>query len=102
MKANAAENKIIKFTERQILNRLRKMDTLKAEADALKTEADNIRAELISALGTCEIDSDYFKLKYTEYEEHGLDTKKLKKERPELWETFPKVTTKSRFTYSVK
>lgn len=102
MKANTAESKIIQFTERQILNRLRKMDALKAEADLLKAEADSIRAELVSALGVCEIDNDYFKLKYTEYEEHGLDTKTLKKERPELWETFPKVTHKTRFTYSVK
>lgn len=90
------------LTDRQILNRLKKMDALKREADALKEEAENIRADLIAALGQCDKDNDMFRLKYTEYESKGLDTKKLKGEFPELWDMFPKTTKTSRFTYEVK
>ena len=90
------------LTDRQILNRLKKMDALKREADALKEEAENIRSGLIAALGQCDISNDLFRLKYTEYQSRGLDTKKLKSEMPELWERFPKTSQTSRFTYEVK
>lgn len=87
----------------QIDNRIKKLMRFEAEVKLMNDEIDRIKAELKASMGDRErIETDNYRLNYPFRVSRGLDQKALKKEHPEFWEMFPKVTESRPFTYSVK
>ena len=65
------------MTNRQYLNRLQKLDALKAEIEALKKEADALRDEIINDMDGDAVECDTFKMSAKLTERRTLDRKAI-------------------------
>ena len=88
------------LTDRQIDNRLKKLDTIKAQIAALKKEADAIQDDIINGLPDHVHNTTRYKINYTTFERNTIDTKALKTELPDIAEKYTKTSTQTRFSYS--
>ena len=67
------------MTNRQYLNRLQKLDALKAEIEALKAEADALKSEIINDMNGDTVECDAFRMTAKLTERKTVDRKEVEK-----------------------
>lgn len=89
------------MTNRQIDNRCKKLADIEAQIKALQAQADAIKNEIkadMDADSLEEIDTGKFKVRYKLVESVRLDNKALKKDLPDVYSRYSKVSACKRFT----
>lgn len=89
------------MTNRMIDNRCKKLADLEAQIKALTAAADAIKAEIkadMEADSLDEIDTGKYKVRYKLVESMRLDSKALKKDLPDVYSLYSRVTACKRFT----
>ena len=87
------------MTNRQIENRLKKMEALQAQADALGEQIDALKAEIQTALGdTEEVTAGKYHV-FWKWRKAGtrFDTKRFKAEHADMYKAFTVETAPTRF-----
>lgn len=95
----AIENRL---TDRQILNRLKKLEELKRVEKETKAAIDAIKADIIGDAQKIDLDTAAFSVKLTPFEKTVFDGKRLKEELPEIYAAYCSTKAESRFTYKIK
>lgn len=90
------------LTERQIYNRLKKIDALKAQIKTLETEEQKLRAEILGDAEAVAIDSDWFTLDAGKEPYKRFDSTLLKKEQPEVYSQYLGTAFRAKFRYKIK
>lgn len=92
------------MTKEQIRNRAAALQTLKGQVAALQEQIEvieqSIKLEMLANDNTVIEDDDY-RFRYTDYTAKGLDQKRLKEERPELYAEYTVDRNCKRFTFTV-
>lgn len=88
------------MTERMINNRVKKYLELKEQIKALEEQKDALEAEIKAefADGQEEIRTGAFLIRWTKYTTPRLDSTKLKKELPDIYKLYTKITSGRRFS----
>ena len=89
------------MTERQIENRVKKLQELEAQQKALKAEAEEIKNVLKAELESQELEelkTKSFIIRWKEVVSSRLDSKTLKAELPEIYRKYCKSSSSKRFT----
>lgn len=89
------------MTNRQIENRIKKLQEIEAQTAALEKEADAIRAEIkadMEAKGIDELQTKNFFIRWKEIVSNRLDSKALKAQMPDVYQMFVKPASSKRFT----
>lgn len=89
------------MTNRMIDNRCKKLADIENQIKALTDAADAIKAEIkadMEADSLEEIDTGKFKVRYKLVESMRLDSKALKKDLPDVYALYSKVSACKRFT----
>lgn len=89
------------MTERQIENRIKKLNELAAQRKAIEEQEDQIRDEIKKDLeekGLEEIQTKSFIVRWKEVISQRLDSKALKSQLPEIYSTYCKESRSRRFT----
>lgn len=92
---------VIKMTERQIENRVKKLRELEAQQKALEAEAEQIKSILkaeLEAQGVDELPTKNFIIRWKEVISNRLDSKLLKADLPEIYKKYCKASSSKRFT----
>lgn len=88
------------LTNRQINNRIARIEELANEIKELQALQESIKDELKLYMGTNEhVETELYKLNYTNVETERLDTKALKSDLPDVYGKYTKTTKSRRFTY---
>ena len=90
------------LTERQIYNRLRKLEAIEAQIDALEKQKAELRAEIIGEAQEVTIDNTLYSVQYRQIVSRRFDSKAFSAAHPKLYEEFKKPSASSRFTYKFK
>ena len=91
------------MTDRQINNRVRKLQALEAQIKELEAQADALRDEIKADLtdkGEDEHNTGSFIIRWKEVISNRLDSKALKSALPDVFRTYSKESTCRRFTVS--
>lgn len=92
------------MTKEQIRNRAAALQTLKGQVAALQEQIEvieqSIKLEMMANDDTVIEDDDY-RFRYTDYLSKGLDQKRLKEERPEIYAEYVTNRNCKRFTFTV-
>jgi predicted phage-related endonuclease len=89
------------MTDRQIRNRLQKLQDLEQQIKDLEAKADDLRTEIKITMEdreTDEIKVTGFTVRWKEIISRRLDGTALKKALPDVWQTYSKETLSKRFT----
>ena len=89
------------MTERQIENRVKKLQELEAQQKMLEKEAEAIKDELKTELETQAIDelkTKFFIIRWKMVISTKLDSKSLKADLPEIYSKYCKESSSKRFT----
>lgn len=89
------------MTERQIENRIKKLQAIEAQQKALEKEAEALKTEIkadLEAKGIDEIKTASFVVKWKEIISNRLDGKALKDALPEIYNQYCKKSASRRFT----
>ena len=92
------------MTKEQMRNRAAALQTLKGQVAALQEQIDLIEQDIkleMMATDASVIDDDEFRFRYTDYISKGLDQKRLKEERPEIYAEYITDRNCKRFTFTV-
>lgn len=91
------------MTNKQIDNRIEKLETLEAQIKALEKQAEAVKDELKAELGDSEhLETAKHRLNWARVLTERLDSKALKADRPEVYSEYVKTTESRRFSYSTK
>ena len=88
------------LTDRQIDNRLKKLEALEAEIKSLKAAADDLKNEVIAGLTSDHQQTAHYKVNYSTFSRSTIDSKALKAELPEVAQKYTKTSVQTRFSYS--
>ena len=89
------------MSKEQMYQRVLTIQTLKVQAALLKEQIDGLEGELkeqMTADGQSTVETDDFRLKYTDYFAKGLDQTKLKTLYPDVYATCLIESGRKRFT----
>jgi len=89
------------MTDRQIRNRLQKLQDLEQQIKDLEAKADDLRTEIKITMEdreTDEIKVTGFTVRWKQIISRRLDGTALKKALPDVWQTYSKETLSKRFT----
>ncbi len=89
------------MTNKQLDNRIKKLQALEAQQKELEKQAEEIRAELkadLESKGEEEHDTGNFIIRWKEIITNRLDSKALKKALPDVFAMYSCVITSRRFT----
>lgn len=89
------------MTDRQIKNRIQKLQKLEQQIKELEMAADDLRTEIKVTMEdrqTDEIRTGGFIVRWKEIVSRRLDGTALKKALPDVWQTYSKETCSKRFT----
>ena len=92
------------MTREQIRNRAAALQTLKGQVAALQEQIELIEQDIkleMMATDASVIDEDEFRFRYTDYISKGLDQKRLREERPEIYAEYSTDRNCKRFTFTV-
>ena len=90
------------LTERQILNRLKKIAEAERRKKELEKEIETLRAEIIGDAEMLARETADFIVRYTPVTTERIDTKRFKEDHPALAAAYTKGTTSMRFSYKLK
>ena len=88
------------LTDRQIDNRLTKLEALEAQIKALKAAADDLKQDIINGLPADHHTTKKYKVNYSTFSRTTIDTKAFKTELPEVAKKYEKISTQTHFSYS--
>ena len=89
------------MTDRQLKNRLQRLQDLEQQIKALEASADDLRAEIKATMEdrqTDELQVTGFIVRWKEVLSRRLDSTALKKALPDVWQTYSKESISKRFT----
>jgi len=86
------------MTNRQLDNRVLKIQDLEAEIKRLEAMADSLRNEIKADMASDEVNTGRFIIRWKEVISKRLDSTALKKALPDVWQSFSKETSSKRFT----
>lgn len=92
----------VSLSERQILNRLRKLEAVEAQIKALEAQKEALRAEIIGDAQEVMIDNAVYNLSFRQIVSRRFDSKAFSADHPQIYERYKKPVTSSRFTYRFK
>ena len=91
------------MTNKQIDNRIEKLEALEAQIKALEKQADAVKDELKAELGDSEhLETAKHRVNWARVLTERLDSKALKAEHPKMYSQYVKTTESRRFSYSTK
>lgn len=89
------------MTDKQIDNRVKRLQALNEEIKALEAKSQALRDELtkeIESRGTEELKTDSFLVRWTTTIRNTLDSKKLRADLPSIYENYLRTTESRRFS----
>lgn len=89
------------MTERQIENRIKKLQAIEAQQKVLEEQAETLKAEIkadMESKGLDELETKNFIIRWKEIISNRLDGKALKAALPEIYNQYCKVSASRRFT----
>lgn len=86
------------MTNRQIENRIRKIQELEKQIKELQTVADGLRDEIKADMTGEELRTGSFIVRWKEVISTRLDSTALKKALPDVWKAYSKESSSRRFT----
>ena len=89
------------MTERQLENRLKKLQALEAQKKELEEQAEALKAEIkadMESKGLDELKTKNFTVRWKEVASNRFDSTSFKKQYNELYKQFTKVSCSKRFT----
>ncbi|MCQ2507581.1 MAG: hypothetical protein MJ097_02190 [Dorea sp.] len=90
------------MTDRQLENRIKKIQELEAQQKELDAKIDAIKAEIKADMTEKSVDeittANGFVIRWKEIVSNKLDTKELKKTLPEIYKQFVRLSSSRRFT----
>ena len=89
------------MTDRQLKNRLQRLQDLEQQIKTLEASADDLRAEIKATMEdrqTDELQVTGFIVRWKEVLSRRLDSTALKKALPDVWQTYSKESISKRFT----
>ena len=91
------------MTERQIVNRVKKLQDLQAQINEINKAADIIKNEILSAMqGVEHLAAGDYIINYVNVISNRLDTSRIKKELPDIYKQYVKECHSQRFSISKK
>lgn len=90
------------LSERQILNRLRKLEAIEAQIKKLEAEKESLRAEIIGDAQEVMIDNPVYSLQFRQIVSRRFDSKTFSADYPQLYDKYRRPVASSRFTYRFK
>lgn len=91
------------MTNRQIDNRIKKLQNIEAQIEELKAQADKLKDEIKSDMEEKKVDevkTENFIVRWKEIVSKKLDSKSLKSEYPDLYSRFSKESVSKRFSFN--
>ena len=89
------------MTDKQINNRVAKLQALNAQIKQLEDQASKLRDELtaeLEARGTEEVNTDSFIVRWTKTIRNTIDSKRLKADLPAIYASYLRATESRRFS----
>lgn len=89
------------MTEKQIENRIKKLQIIEAKQKELEEQADTLKAEIkadMESKGVDELETKNFIIRWKEVISNRLDGKALKAALPEIYSQYCKASASRRFT----
>ena len=89
------------LTNKQIDNRVKKLQDIEAQIKELTEQAEAIRDEIkheLDTTGETERQTDNFLIRWTEYITRRIDSKALKAALPDVWATYSSESISRRFS----
>lgn len=92
------------MTREQFKARATTLQMLKVQAEMIKAQIEEIEAEIkadMTATGENVIEDDDYRFRFTDYTTRGLDQKRLKEERPEIYAEYTTDRAAKRFSFYI-
>ncbi len=92
------------MTREQFKARATTLQMLRTQAELIKQEIETIEAEIksdMTATGESVIEDDDYRFRFTDYTARGLDQKRLKEERPEIYAEYTTDRAAKRFSFYI-
>ena len=92
------------MTKGQFKARATTLQMLKVQSEMIKQQIEAIESEIkadMSATGESVVEDDDYRFRYTDYTSHGLDQKRLREERPEVYEAYTTDRAAKRFSFYI-
>lgn len=86
------------MTNRQIENRIRKIQTLEEQVKILQGQIDGLKDEIKADMAGDEVNTGSFIIRWKEVISTRLDSTALKRALPDVWQTYSKASSSRRFT----
>ena len=92
------------MTREQFKTRATTLQMLKTQAELLRQEIEAIESEIkadMSATGENVIEDDDYRFRFTDYTTRGLDQKRLREERPDIFAEYTTDRAAKRFSFYI-
>ena len=92
------------MTREQFKSRATTLQMLKLQSEMLKAQIEEIEAEIkadMTASGESVIEDDDYRFRFTDYTSRGLDQKRLKEERPDIFAEYTTDRAAKRFSFYI-
>lgn len=92
------------MTREQLKTRATTLQMLKVQSEMIKQEIEAIETEIkadMTATGESMIEDDDFRFRFTDYTTRGLDQKRLREERPEIYAEYTTDRAAKRFSFFI-
>ena len=92
------------MTREQFKSRATTLQMLKVQAEMIRQQIETIESEIkadMSATGESVVEDDDYRFRFTDYTSRGLDQKRLKEERPEIYAEYSTDRAAKRFSFYI-
>lgn len=95
-----AKTKVRKINQAEMLEKIRHIKKLQSDVKAINDVIEAEKKDIIGVMTEHELDTyevDVFKVSYKDVVQERIDSKKLRAERPDIYEKYLNQTTSKRF-----
>ena len=92
------------MTREQFKARATTLQMLKVQAEMIKAQIEEIEAEIkadMTATGENVVEDDDYRFRFTDYTTRGLDQKRLREERPDIYAEYSTDRAAKRFSFYI-
>ena len=92
------------MTREQFKARATTLQMLKVQAEMIKAQIEEIEAEIkadMTATGENVVEDDDYRFRFTDYTTRGLDQKRLREERPDIYAEYTTDRAAKRFSFYI-
>ena len=92
------------MTREQFKARATTLQMLKVQAEMIKAQIEEIEAEIkadMTATGENVVEDDDYRFRFTDYTTRGLDQKRLREERPDIFAEYTTDRAAKRFSFYI-